>query len=152
MRLLDFEWGWVRNVLNDGARVRSNFPTCWCVHRLPPEIARRAEAIYRAELVKGCHTAADAALFNRELVKACTSWTLLSFEFYNEVDTFWERDGSWGTSTTRQRAIARLELLAEATAEFGVLEALGATAAILARRLQALWPELEPMSLYPAFR
>jgi hypothetical protein len=152
MRLLDFEWGWVRNALNDGARARSNFPTCWCVHRLRPEIVRRAETVYRAELVKGCPAAADDTLFNRELVKACATWTLTSFEFYNEVGTFWERDGSWGTSTTRQRAIARLELLAEATAEFGMLEALGATAAILARRLQALWPELEPMSLYPAFR
>jgi hypothetical protein len=152
MRLLDFEWGWVRNALNDGARARSNFPTCWCVHWLPPKTIRRAEAIYRAELASGCPAAADDALFNRELVKACASWALASFEFYAEVGAFWERDGSWGTSTTRQRAIARLELLAETTAELGELEALGATAATLARRLQALWPGVERMELYPAFR
>jgi len=152
MRLLDFEWGWVRNALNDGARARSNFPTCWCVHRLPVETVRRVEALYRAELVKGCPAAADDALFNRELVKACANWSIASFEFYTEVGAFWEEDGTWGTSTTRQRAIARLELLAEATAEFGMLEALGATAGALAQRLQALWPELEPMGVYPAFR
>jgi hypothetical protein len=152
MRLLDFEWGWVRNALNDGARARSNFPTCWCVHRLPPESVWRVEQIYRAELVKGCPAAADDALFNRELIKACASWTLSSFEFYQEVGSIWEHDRSWGTSTTRQRAIARLQLLAEAAAEFGMLEALGATAAILARRLQALWPEVQPMEVYPAFR
>jgi hypothetical protein len=152
MRLLDFEWGWVRNALNDGARARSNFPTCWCVCRLPPETIRRVEAIYRTELSRGCPAAADEGLFNRELVKACASWALSTFEFYYEVSPIWERDESWGTSTVRQRAIARLELLAEATAEFGELEALGATAARLAGRLQMLWPEVEPMQLYPAFR
>jgi hypothetical protein len=152
MRLLDFEWGWVRNALNDGARARSNFPTCWCVHRLPIETIQRVEAIYRAELAKGCPAAADNALFNRELVKACASWSLASFEFYTEIGTFWEQDTTWGTTTTRQRAIARLDLLAQTTAEFGMLEALGATAAALAQGLQALWPELEPMDVYPAFR
>ncbi len=152
MRLLDFEWGWVRNALNDGARARSSFPTCWCVQRLPDKTIQRVEALYRAELVKGCPAAADDALFNRELVKACASWSFASFEFYSEVGAFWEQDGLWGTATTRQRAIARLELLAQTTAEFGMLEALGATAAALARGLQALWPELEPMDLYPAFR
>jgi hypothetical protein len=152
MRLLDFEWGWVRNAINDGARARSNFPTCWCVHRLPRETIRRVEVVYRAELASGCPAASDDALFNRELVKACASWTLASFEFYTEVGEFWERDGSWGISTTRQRAIARLKLLAETTAELGELEALGATAAMLACRLQEQWPEAEPMQLYPAFR
>ena len=152
MRLLDFEWGRVRSALNDGARAHSNFPTCWCVYRLPGETIRRVEAIYRAELASGCPAASDDALFNRELVRACASWALASFEFYTEVSAFWEHDGTWGTSTTRQRAIARLELLAETTAEFGELEALGATAATLARRLQEQWPEVEPMQLYPAFR
>jgi hypothetical protein len=50
-----------------------------------------------------------------------------------------------------KRAIARLELLAETTTEFGELEALGATAAMLADRLQEQWLEVEPMQLYPAF-
>ena len=140
------------HALNDGARARSNFPTCWCVCRLPADTIRRVEAIYRAELSRGCPAAADLKLFNRELVRACASWALASFEFYDEVGSIWERDRSWGTSTTRQRAIARLELLAEATAAFGELEALGTTAARLARRLQELWPDVEPMPLCPAFR
>jgi hypothetical protein len=151
MRLLDFEWGWVRNALNDGGRARSNFPTCWCVHRLPPEAIRRAEAVYRAQLAKGCPAADDDSLFNHELVKACASWALATFGFYYEVSEIWQHDGTWGTSTTCQRAITRLELLAEATAEFGMLEALGETAALLAGRLKQLWPNVESMSLYPAF-
>jgi hypothetical protein len=152
MRLLDFEGGWVRSALNDGSRARSNFPTCWCVYRLPRETVRRVEAAYRAELARGCPAASDDALFTRELVKACANWALASFEFYAEVGPFWEHDGAWGTSTTRQRAITRLELLAETTAEFGMLEALGTTAALLARRLREQWPEVEPMQEYPAFR
>lgn len=91
-------------------------------------------------------------MFNRELVKACASWALATFEFYYEVGEIWQHDESWGTSTTRQRAITRLELLAEVAAELGMLEALGATAAVLAGRLKQLWPDVEPMSLYPAFR
>jgi hypothetical protein len=152
MRLLDFEWGQVRSALNDGARARSNFPTCWCVYRLPPATIRRVEAIYRAELAVGCPAASDDALFKHELVRACANWAFASFEFYNDVGTFWEHDGIWGPSTTRQRAIARLAQLAETTAELGAFEALGATAATLARRLQQQWPEVEPMQLYPAFR
>ena len=101
---------------------------------------------------RGCPAATDDTLFNRELVKACASWALATFEFYYEVGEIWQRDGAWGTSTTRQRAIPRLELLAEASAAFGMLEALGTTAGLLVGRLKQLWPAVEPMSLYPAFR
>jgi len=81
--------------------------------------------------------------------RACASWTLAAFEFYGSL---WQEDGAWGTSTIRRRAIARLELLAETTAELGHFGPLGATAGRLARRLGHMWPEVEPMALYPAFR
>jgi hypothetical protein len=149
MRFFDFEWGRFGSALNDGARARSNFPTCWCVNRLPDDIIRRTETVYRAELVNGCPAAADDTLFYREVVKACAFWALRSFEFYQSI---WEADGTWGISTVRQRAIVRFELLAQATAEYGYLEALGATAGDLARRLQALWPDVAPMPYYPPFR
>lgn len=151
MRFFDFEGGWFRHALSDGARARSNFPTCWCVGRLPHEIIRRAEAVYRSELVKGCPDAADDELFGREIVKACAFWTLYSFDFYRHFD-FWAEDAAWGTTSVRQRIIARFELLAQATGEFGYLEALGECAESLASTLQQRWPETEPMPLYPAFR
>jgi hypothetical protein len=151
MRFLDFEGGRFRNALSDGARARSNFPTCWLVNRLPDAIIRRTEAVYQAELSKGCPQAADDTLFYREVVKACACWALAAFEFYSEVG-IWEEDHQWGAATTRQRAITRFQLLAQATAEFGFLEALGATAQHLALALQKLWPEVAPMPYYPPFR
>jgi hypothetical protein len=149
MRFLDFEWGWIRHALNDGARARSNFPTCWCVNRLPDDIIRRTEAVYRAEFVKGCPAAADERRFGQELVNACAFWTLFAFEFYHGI---WEADRDWGTATVRQRMLTRLELLSQATAEFDHLPALGETARQIAARLQRRWPELQPMPYYPAFR
>jgi hypothetical protein len=149
MRFFDFEWGWFRNVLNDGARARACFPTCWCVNRLPDDVIRRCEAVYRAEFAKGCPAAADDVLFQRALVTACAYWSLFSMEFYGVI---WEQDDRWGIATVRQRIIVRLALLAQATHEFGYMEAFGETAARLVNRLQTMWPDLEPMPYYPAFR
>jgi hypothetical protein len=149
MRFFDFEWAWFRNAVSDGARARGNFPTCWCVNRLPDEVIRRCEAVYRAELARGCPAAADDALFYPALVKACAYWTLYSFEFYRAV---WQVDNIWGIATERQRVLVRLELLAEATEQFGSLQALGATAHRAFERLRTMWPEAEPMPYYPAFR
>ncbi|HEX5690368.1 MAG TPA: hypothetical protein VFX76_10225 [Roseiflexaceae bacterium] len=149
MRFLDFEWGWIRHALNDGARARSNFPTCWCVNRLPDETIRRTEAVYRAELVKGCPAAADDRRFGQEIVNACAFWTLFAVEFYQGI---WEADSEWGTATVRQRLLARLELLSQASVEFDHMPALGDTARRIVERLRVRWPELELMPLYPPFR
>ncbi len=149
VRFLDFEWGCFRSALNDGARARSNFPTCWCVNRLPADLIRCLEHVYRAELVKGCPAAEDDSLFFQEVVKACAFWALYSFEFYRDI---WNSDGEWGIATIRQRAIVRFELLAQATVEYGYMEALGTTAQVLAEKLQARWPDTPPMPYYPPFR
>ncbi|HEY3342688.1 MAG TPA: hypothetical protein VGK81_11750 [Anaerolineae bacterium] len=149
MRFFDFEWGWFRNALSDGARARSNFASCWCVNRLPDDVIRQCEAIYRAELVKGCPAAADDRLFSQALVTACAYWTLFSLEFYRAL---WTENLQWGISTERQRVITRFELLAQTTEEFGYMLALGGMSRILADKLRALWPEVEPMPLYPPFR
>jgi hypothetical protein len=71
MRLLDFEFGAFQHALNDGARARSNFPTCWCVYRLPGQVVQQVETVYRAELVKGCPEAADDTRFYHGITEAC---------------------------------------------------------------------------------
>ncbi len=149
VRFIDFEWGWFRNALSDGARARSNFASCWCVNRLPDDVIRHCEAIYRAELVKGCPAAADDALFNKALVMACAYWTLYALEFYRAL---WSENLQWGISTERQRVITRFDLLAQTTEEFGFLHSLGRMSHTLAGKLRALWPDVEPMPLYPPFR
>jgi hypothetical protein len=149
MRFFDFEWGWFRNALSDGARARSNFASCWCVNRLPDDVIRRCEVVYRAELVKGCPAAADDDLFNQALVTACAYWTLYSIEFYRAL---WSENLQWGIATERQRTITRFELLAQTSEEFGYLHSLGRISHILASKLHTLWPNVDPMPFYPPFR
>ena len=100
---------------------------------MPDELIRRTEAIYRAELAKGCPAAADDRLFRHEIAKACAYWTIYAFEFYGNL---WEADWDWGTSSVRQRMLTRLDLLAQATVDFDYLPALGETARQLAQRLR----------------
>jgi hypothetical protein len=116
---------------------------------LPDAVIRQCEAVYRAELVKGCPAAADDTLFNPGLAAACALTLTLIFP---DGAGLWAGDQEWGLATHRQRAIARLEMVAQTTAELGYLEALGAVSQGLADRMKALWPDVEPMPLYPPFR
>lgn len=151
VRLLDFEFGAFRHALRDGVYARILFPTCWCVSRLPPEIAPRMEAVYRAELVQGCPAAGDDTVFYRAVVEACAQWALETAQWH--LIGALKEDGKWGRATTRQRLLVRFDRFADLTEEMGHLEALGATARAITARLRALWPpEADQMPLYPAFR
>jgi hypothetical protein len=151
LRLLDFEFGAFRHALRDGVYGRILFPTCWCVSRLPPEIAPRMEAVYRSELVKGCPEAGDDTVFYQAVVEACAHWALETAQWH--LPEALQEEGQWGAATTRQRLLVRFDLLAALTEELGYLEALGATARAIAARLRALWPaEADRMPIYPAFR
>jgi hypothetical protein len=88
-------------------------------------------------------------LTHRTIICNCAYWTISAFDFYEAI---WDKDSTWGTATVRQRAIARLDLLAQATAEYGHLEGLGETAQHIAAKLRVRWPEVEPMPYYPPFR
>jgi hypothetical protein len=151
LRLLDFEFGAFRHALRDGVYGRILFPTCWCVSRLPPEIAPRMEARYRSELVKGCPEAGDDARFYRAVVEACAHWALETAHWH--LPEALKEEGKWGLATPRQRLLVRFDLLAGLTEEFGCREPLGAAARAIAARLRALWPpEADAMPVYPAFR
>lgn len=148
MKLLDFEFGGFRHALLDGVYGRIHFPSCWCVNRLPQRVYERMEQVYRAELVKGCPAASDDAAFNRAVVEAC-AWQALRSFFMRALD----EDGQWGIATHRQRALVRLDRLAEATEAFEHCQALGAMARDFAMALRQRWPkEADEMPYYPAFR
>lgn len=148
MRLLDFEFGDYRHALLDGVYGRMHFPSCWCVNRLPVPVYGQMEQVYRHELAKGCPEAADIELFERAVVEA-SAWLLLP----TLSPALLKEDARWGISTTRQRALVRLDRFAEASAAVGHLELLGATARDLATALRQQWPsEADEMPLYPAFR
>lgn len=149
VRLFDFEGSTFRHALFDAAYARVPFPTCWCVNRLPEELVPRFEAVYRAELAKGCPEAADDMIFGQAMVAACAFWTIATIG--GSLPRTLLEDSRWGIATVRQRHLLRLETLATATQQFGYLEPLGAVARQLRARLGDLWP-MEAMPLYPAFR
>lgn len=151
MRLFDFETGQFRNALADGVYGRVPFPTCWCVNRLPVEIANRMEAAYRTELATVCPEARDDTRFTHESLTLWGVWLLRTMHWqFPKVLT---EDSEWGISTIRQRLLYRFRLFADATVTHSYLTALGQTARALANRFDELWgAETEPMPLYAAFR
>src|SRR5271166_40016 len=48
IRFLDFESAGYHSAFLDAAYIRMPFSTCWCVFRLPAELAAAAEAAYRS--------------------------------------------------------------------------------------------------------
>lgn len=151
MRLLDFEFGVFQHALNDGSRARSNFPTCWCVYRLPEQVIQQVETVYRAELVKRCPEAADDTRFYHAITEACIYWTIESLGMF--MPRILEQDERWGTSMVRQRLLVRLDTIVRTTAEYEYLEALGATTHRMVAKLRTLWPpEADQMPYYPAFQ
>jgi hypothetical protein len=152
LRLLDFEGGRYGHALRDGVYPRIHFPTCWCVNRIPEEIARKAEAAYRAALAQGCPEAMNDEIFYPTVVSLCAYWVFRGFGNQMIRWGLLEKDEKWGISTVRQRNLVRFKLLAESAEAFGYLQAIGATARDVLAKLRMLWPDVEDMPYYPAFR
>jgi len=150
MRLFDFEWAGFRHALLDGVYWTVPFPTCWCVSRLPDALLPRLDAAYRAELARGCPEASDDERFYRVVALACAAWLVSTVRW--QLEQALEADREWGISTIRQRQLLRLDRFARVAEQFGALEATGATARELARRLRDRWPPEAEMPLYLPFR
>jgi hypothetical protein len=108
------------------------------------------ETVYRAELVKGCSQAQEDRIFERALVEACGFWLLNTLS--RHLDRALEADHTWGIATMRQRLLARLEAFVDVAEEFDQLPGLRGIAGRVLQELGKLWPETDPLPLYPAFR
>ena len=75
LRPLDFEWAVYHSVFLDAAYARMPFSSCWCVSRLPDDLARDAERRYRDEVVTAFPALADDAVWERGLRLAVGTWT-----------------------------------------------------------------------------
>ena len=151
LRLLDFEGGRYAHALLDGVYPRIHFPTCWCVNRIPDEVMRKAEAVYRSKLIQGCAQAADDRIFYPAVVGICAYWAFTTFSNW-WMPGILEEDREWGLATVRQRAILRFELAAATAEEFGYFRAVGETAHRMGSKLRLLWSDVEEMPYYPAFQ
>ena len=153
VRLCDFELGGFRPALLDGICGRIHFPTCRSVSRSPQAIPLRMEAVYRAALAEGCPEAADDGYFYRAVVEACIYWALLRCQWSMPLAVLPERADEWGIPALQQIVLIRFDLAAQVTAQFGHLEAIGATFAAMAATLRRRWPpEADAAPYHPAFR
>jgi hypothetical protein len=86
------------------------------------------------------------------VVEACTYWALNTLGINTKLAALLAADKEWGVATVRQRALLRLDLVAQLTVERGYLEALGATCGRIAAALHTRWADVAALPLYPAFR
>jgi hypothetical protein len=75
-RVLDFEGAGFHSAFLDAAYVRMPFATCWCVFRLPGDVSKELEAIYRAEVVRIHPELADDRVWEEGVRHAVATWTI----------------------------------------------------------------------------
>ncbi len=158
--LIDFEYGGIGPGLNEGCYFRMLFPTTFQANRLPDRLVAELESVYRSELVKGCPAAADDRLFTRGILNGCVTWLTVTLASWSLQPSMYrgdrlsalDSDQSWGLTSNRQVALARLRAFICAADTFDALPALCETFSALEKRLLVLWPEVDEMPCYPAFR
>ena len=150
LRLIDFEFTRFGHALIDGLYPQLPFPTCWCCNVIPDGLADELTAAYRAELVRGCPSAADDAVYARASAHVTAWWLVCSFgwPFENVV----KQDDTWGLASNRSRELTRLGRFADIAERTGELPELAALARSVAENLRKIWPNTEPLPVYPALR
>lgn len=76
VKFVDFESAEFHSVFLDAAYLRMPFSTCWCVFRLPDELARSALARYRAVLTGIFPELAADDIWQPGVRRATAAWTL----------------------------------------------------------------------------
>jgi hypothetical protein len=81
VRFIDFESAEFHSVFLDAAYLRMPFSSCWCVSRLPDDLAAEAEAAYRALVSAAYPELADEAHWQRGIRLATAAWTLHAMSY-----------------------------------------------------------------------
>ncbi|HET7012510.1 MAG TPA: hypothetical protein VFI65_01275 [Streptosporangiaceae bacterium] len=154
--LIDFEEGEWRHIAWDAAYLVVPWPSCWCAHGLPAQVAGQALTRYRAELAAELPYAASPE-FERDLALATVAWDLISASWWIMPALAKEarlRDGTGQNDDQPDRAptgrAVILHRLGDASRRSASPEL-----AELARRLHAelvrRWGDV-PLELAPAWR
>lgn len=151
LRLIDFEFARFGHALMDGLYGRIPFPTCWCANAIPEAVIAQMEARYRAELSRTCAAARDDALFDAARVAVCACWVVQTLNWHL-ADALKEPDGEWGIATIRARILTRLDMFAHVAAGHADYAPFASDMQRVRATLGKLWPEAQPLPLYPAFR
>ncbi len=153
VRFIDYESAEFHSGFLDAAYLTMPFSTCWCVFRLPDELARSAENGYR-ELVSAIHPGlADDAVWRPGLRRAMAAWTLHAMTYLLDRSLIADRpmleDGR-AAPTARQLLRYRWRRLLAELEPAGELRSICALARDLLARTEN-W-QVAGLPLYPAFR
>jgi hypothetical protein len=152
VRFLDFESAAVYSAFLDAAYLRMPFGTCWCVFRLPADLAGLAESVYRDEVTCMHPELADDAIWLPGVRRAVAAWTLWTMTWLLPRALAGDEPMAPGfvSPSRRQLMRHRWQVLAAELESPGDLPAI----AEMCRRLLAAterWQAAE-LPLYPAFR
>ncbi len=152
VRFIDFESAEFHSVFLDAAYLRMPFSSCWCVFRLPAELAARAESAYRDRVAGIFPQLADDTIWEAGLRRALTAWTMHAMTYLLDKSAI--ADGSMNGAavtapTARQLLRYRWEQL---RAELAAADELPAVRALMTELLVGTrgWQAPE-LPCYPAF-
>jgi len=160
--IIDFEWSFVGNVLLDAVVLRMCMPTSWCVKAFPEDIIESFEQIYKTELIKYIPAANNDSIYNQHYVAACgyyMLWRVISLNdiLETEIDIhdpkfpihpMWKPEDN----IRRPRNLYRFQAFIEQSEKHDIFLHLRSMAISILNELKDLWPDVEPLKLYPAFR
>jgi hypothetical protein len=152
IRFLDFETADVYSVFLDAAYIRMPFSTCWCVFRLPAQVATATEAVYRSQIAAVHPQLADDATWQAGVRCAVAAWSLSSMYWLLPRSVEQDEPMNPEDHSPRRRQLMRYRWQVLAT-ELESAQTLPALAE-LARSLLAAtegWHAAD-LPLYPAFR
>lgn len=167
LQLIDFELCGIRNALLDGTYLRMSIPTGWCAKKIPDDIIKHVEQIYRSELMRGISAESNVndAAYNLAYTQACAFHALQQMATINkclEKNETWSGGGPdgpvppncvWDASKNflRPRFLSRLQAFIDVASEHKMFPCIREMAEDMLARIKLLWPDATPLDVYPAF-
>jgi thiamine kinase-like enzyme len=162
LRLIDFEWGFIRSALLDGTYLRMNMPTCWCSKAIPEDLIDSLEEIYRQELMNKIPAARNEESYREAYILACGFWAIKAILLIEDV---LDKEDIWGSGPisdkslwnpdenfVRPRILSRFETFMQISKQSDKLPQLKIVIQQILGVLAIKWPDTKPLELYPAFR
>lgn len=153
VRFIDFEYAEYHSAFLDAAYLTMPFSTCWCVFRLPAELARQAQATYRDLVAVAFPALASDDVWLPGLRRAMAAWTMHPITYL--LDRSMLADASMNPQashapTARQLLRYRWRELSAELDKAGELPAIASLMSQLLTRTES-W-QAPALPLYPAFR
>ena len=153
VRFIDFESAEFHPAFLDAAYLSMPFGTCWCVFRLPGEVAGPARAAYREMVSEVYPDLADDGVWQPGVRLACAAWTLHALVHLLEASLRADlpmNDGPLPAPTARVLLRYRWHWLRAELDQAGELPAISALMSALLERT-ARWA-VPDLPVYPGLR